>query len=315
MARLTNIMHSRGAAIAAMLLGMAAMAVAFSRGSANLAEASPSFVALAVAAYLALIALWLYLYHRFNVLRSLTSLSATLSVVMLMATPWVMGTLYAGTLLLALSLAATALLFGIFDQPHGQRPLFLAFALFSAASLWRLQFAFFIPLLLLAIWQMRILSPRSLCAALLGLITPWWLAAGCYLVINWHTAQTGSLHLPDMQALLDMPRIMPSSLRQWLVIGFTALAAIVFATINLVKILSYNARVRAFNGLLTLWLVVTIALAAADFRHLLFYIPLLYSLAAYQMAHFFTYRRARRSYIAILSLIALYLAAYIWAVI
>ena len=46
----------------------------------------------------------------------------------------------------------------------------------------------------------------------------------------------------------------------------------------------------------------------------MFYVPLLNCLVAYQIGHFFTYRRNNRSYVAILAVAAVYVALYIWAV-
>ncbi len=58
----------------------------------------------------------------------------------------------------------------------------------------------------------------------------------------------------------------------------------------------------------------TTVFALVNFNNFTFYLPLLDMLAAYQVGHFFTYRRHRRSYIAILLIIAIYAALYCWAV-
>ena len=89
---------------------------------------------------------------------------------------------------------------------------------------------------------------------------------------------------------------------------------ILFLVANLMKILSYNARTRAFNGYLTLLLIFTMVVMLLNFNNFTFYIPLLNCLVAYQVGHFFTYRRHRWSYLAILFLICCYAGFYVWAV-
>ncbi len=96
--------------------------------------------------------------------------------------------------------------------------------------------------------------------------------------------------------------------------GFTILVGVCFTIANILKILSYNSRVRAYNGFLTTAFIATAAFTLLDFNNFTFYIPLLNCLAAYQVGHFFTYRRHRRSYIAIVLLIGCYAGLYAWAV-
>ena len=82
---------------------------------------------------------------------------------------------------------------------------------------------------------------------------------------------------------------------------------------NLIKILSYNARTRALNGFFTILFVFTAIFCVVNFASLTFYLPLLNLAVAYQIGHFFTYRRQRRTYIPLLLIAAIYFGLYIWS--
>ena len=82
---------------------------------------------------------------------------------------------------------------------------------------------------------------------------------------------------------------------------------------NLLKILSYNSQVRAYNGFLTTAWIFTAIFTVVNFNDFAFYLPVLFMLTAYQVAHFFTYRRSMRSYLPILMLIAVYAGFCVWS--
>lgn len=154
--------------------------------------------------------------------------------------------------------------------------------------------------------QMRVLSLRGFLAALLGLITPAWIIFGFGIVDPRliHVRElVGEWALPGSRAMV---RIM-------VVAVFTILTGTFFTVANILKILSYNSRVRAFNGFFTMLFMFTAVLSAVNFSNLAFYLPLLNCMAAYQVGHFFTYRRHRNSFIPILAIILVYFGFYIWA--
>lgn len=250
-------------------------------------------------------ALMIYLNRVYNVLRSLTSMVAGMYFVMLTSLPQVIDTFYAGDLAALLLLLCVALMFSTYADPNSQRRIFLIFFLITLAGLTDFAFALYLPVFLIGCVQMRTLSLRTFLAALLGAITPPWILLG----FGWINIE--DLHWPQISyawsALND-----PDTLKALAVTGFTIFCAIGFTIANLLKILSYNARTRAFNGLLTLLLTATILFILVNFSNFTFYFPLLCALTAYQIAHFFTYRRTRRSYIPILLLMAAYIALYFW---
>ncbi len=155
--------------------------------------------------------------------------------------------------------------------------------------------------------QMRVFSLRTLLAALMGTVTPLWILLGFGIVT------VEELQLPafsfDFRQFLE-----PEMAETGVSVLFTIFTGFFFAAANLLKILSYNSRTRAYNGFITIMLIFTAFFAGVNVGNILFYLPLLNLLTAYQIGHFFTYRRHQRSYIAIFGLMACYIGLYFWAI-
>lgn len=247
-----------------------------------------------------------FINRRFNVLRSLTALVASMYFVMQMALPSVFGQLYGGTVLALVILMCTMLLFSVYGDSQGQRRVFLIFCLLGAGVFTQIAYLFYVPMLMVGCVQMRVMSLRSFLAMLLGFITPAWILFGFGIVtpadIHWR-------NMTMLWSLFDAHELVQTMV----VTAFTIIMGVVFVVANLMKILSYNSRVRAMNGFLAIMFGATALLTLIDFNNFAFYIPLLNILTAYQVGHFFTYRRQRRSYIAVLLLVLVYVALYVWA--
>lgn len=252
--------------------------------------------------------LMIYINRAFNVFRSLTSLVAGLFFVMQTALPSVMDKFYGGDLMGVLMMIGVVLLFSSWSDNSCQRRIYLIFFLLSLAGFTDLSYLLYLPVFLLGCVQMRVFDLRTLLAAGMGVVTPPWILFGFGLV------DPMALHWPRLVvawSMFDSPEV----LHAMVVTGFTLLVGVGFTVANLLKILSYNSRVRAFNGFLTLLLFATGAFAILNFNNFAFYIPLLNCLTAYQIAHFFTYRRSRRSYIPILLLVGAYVGFYVWGLV
>ncbi|MDE6283099.1 MAG: hypothetical protein K2L97_03815 [Muribaculaceae bacterium] len=268
---------------------------------------SPASLILSLAATASMGLIIIYLNRAFNVFRSLTSIVAGLFFIMQTALPSVMGRFYGGDVMGVLMLVNVVLLFSSWSDATSQRRIFLIFSLLSLAAFTDLAYLLYMPVFMLGCVQMRIFNLRTFLAAGMGVLTPPWILFGFGLV------DISTLHIPPLMvawSLFDNPEV----IKALVVTGVTLALGVGFTVANLMKILSYNSRVRAFNGFLTLLLFATGAFAIINFNNFSFYIPLLNCMTAYQIAHFFTYRRSRRSYIPILLIIGLYIGFYVWAI-
>lgn len=251
--------------------------------------------------------LFVYITRLFNILRSLTDLGGTMFLAMQIALPTVLCQLCEGTLLALVALTCVWLLFAVNGDRHGQREVFLIFFLLTTAAFTQWAFLLFVPVFLLGCAQMRILDMRTFMAALFGVITPPWILFGLGIV------NTATLHLPHLTMVWNDPPD-ASTIKMMAILLITITLGVFFTIANLMKILSYNSRVRAFNGFLTMLLIFTALFTVINFNDFTLYVPLLNCLVAYQIGHFFTYRRSKRSYIPVLLIMLLYLALYIWEV-
>ncbi|MCM1517616.1 MAG: hypothetical protein NC117_03135 [Pseudoflavonifractor sp.] len=244
----------------------------------------------------------------FNILRTLTVLYSTLYLVFQSASPSVMGQFYDGTLLCIVILCAMSLLFPTFGQRRpDRRKIFLAFFLLGLGTLTQYAYALYIPVFLIGCVQMRCLSFKGFMAALIGLVTPVWILWGLGVI------SLDNVTLPQFAPIftaLDRHE----AARFIATVGLTIALIIGFGAFNFIKIYSYNSRARAYNGFIGILALATMVYAMADYTNTAAYIPLLNTCAAVQGAHFFTINPGRRSYIGILTLILLYTALYLWAI-
>ena len=192
------------------------------------------------------------------------------------------------------------------DRASGQQRIYLIFFLITACGFSQISFLLYLPVFLLGCVQMRVLNLRTILAALLGIITPPWILFGFGIVTP------DQLHWPRMVMAWNLFGT-DEMIKALVTTGFTLVLGMTFMMLNLLKILSYNSRTRAFNGFFNILWIATALCTVVNFNDFAFYLPLLFALTGYQAAHFFTYRRNRRSYIPVLLLIAVYILFCIWS--
>lgn len=252
-----------------------------------------------------LIALMLVLLNKwFNILRSGSNLFAGVFLIMQMALPALMGQFYGGTLLCFIVLFAVMILYCTYNQPYPRQPIFLIFMLFTIGAMTQYAYVFYIPVFLLGCAQMRIFSVKTLLAVMMGIITPVWIMVGFGLVSLTNVEMP---HFVNVFTALDSER----ALHMLISVGFTLVLLVVLCALNLMKVYNYNSKMRAYNGFLVILSVATAILVLVDFTNLTIYLPLLNCCCAFQVGHFFSVKQSRRSYLAILGIIAVYLGLYV----
>ncbi|MDE6267364.1 MAG: hypothetical protein K2M07_08465 [Muribaculaceae bacterium] len=241
---------------------------------------------------------------QFNTIRSMSRLMATLFLMMQTATPMLMGEFGNGTFIAAVMVIETALLFSCYDDKSSVRRIFLIFFILALCAMLSLPMLFYLPFLLLGLAQMKVFSFRALMASIIGIITPAWILLGFGIISPY------DFRIPEINTIFtDIPFMDPPL---FTAIVLSAGMGILFLVANLMKLLSYNARIRAYNGFFILMLFATIILMLLNIDAIPAYLPMLNLAASYQIAHFFAERRHRRSYIAILATSLPYLVIYVW---
>lgn len=244
--------------------------------------------------------------RQFNILRTLSVFFAAYFLFITCSTPFM--SCFAGTssVLAACMIFCMWILFTLYNEPHSNRRIFLIFAILSVGTLYDWKFLFFIPLFVIGLAQMRILRTKKIIAALIGIFTPPWIVFGLDLMPIPHLPH---IFFTPPTILLQSPEALPflCTVLLTMTIGF------LLGSINLLRILGFNARARAYNGFLAVLGIYTGILAIINFTALPDYMTLLNACVAFQVGHFFRATASRRGYILIVLLFAAYTSLYLWA--
>lgn len=312
---LTYFVHSRGFALITGLLALVLSYVFFSQGdvaaisgdhgfallSANEWISGPGANALSSLVANALVVAGMALCGKlYNVLRTMTMLPVSLFLALQIATPDLFLLFYTGTVLCVLVPACQLLLYSCYRAPDRTRRVFLIFTLLSLASATQYCYLVYIPVFLLGCAQMRIFNGRTLVAAMLGIVTPWWILFGFGII------SPEDMHMPDFVSIFSEIDFNDTLLLLG-TLALTVLLAIASFVLNVLKTIAYNARIRAYSGFFAILTLATVIAMCADYRNIISYVPLLNYCAAYQIAHYFTAHRADRSYVAVLSVVGVYI--------
>lgn len=248
--------------------------------------------------------MWL-INRTFNIIRSVSWFFLGFFMIIQMSVPATMVNFGDGTILCMLMLCVMMLIYSIYMEPWQTKRIFLAFFILGSGALMQYAYMAYVPVLLAGCAQMRVLTFRTILAALVGIVTPTWILWGF-----------GIADLGDFDLSIIMGNFASFSRHDFIVmastVGVTLIAGLIFGVTNLIKVYSYNARSRALNGLMALLSMATGALCIVDFANLPTYIPLLNCCVAFQTGIFFRINGQRRAYLPVLILIIVYSMLYSW---
>lgn len=254
---------------------------------------------------LAIVGMMIFINKVYNIPRTITLIFATFFAVMVSATPDIAAQFCSGTVVALIVIASMMLMFSSFAAQLANRRVFMIFFLLSGAVTVQYAFIIYIPVFFIACAQMRIVSLRMILGALLGIITPWWILFGFGIVT------LDDIHLPHFVNVLDA-----APTRDAVITAITGVLTVLLALtayiLSLLKLITYNAQLRAYNGLLALVTFVTLLAICIDFNNYLAYLTLFDCCTAFFLGHLFVIRNSPRSWIPIAAIILAYYAIYIW---
>lgn len=318
--RLTRSIHSRGVAILMALIVLIGAWMCYATGdftvisgdcgcifpSANGWIPWPAVdLAVNLGIICAICAAMITLNRVYNILRSMTMVYVTFFLAMQMGTPELLVQFFSGPLVALVTMGCAVVLFSTYKRPvSSTRRVFLIFFLLSLGATVQYCYMLLIPVFLLGCVQMRVFRPRGMVAALLGLVTPWWIILGFGIV------RPSDIHPPQFHSIFT--EFAPEDAVLLLVsVGLTVFIALSGMVLNILRTIAYNARTRAYNGFLNILTLVTVMGLCLDYTNLVSYVPLLDCCAAFQAAHYFGPRRFERSWMLILGIILAYIVLYI----
>ena len=322
-ADITKALHSRGALAVAFLLMVVSAYYALASGVGEMIPGNKGTVFpspalwiadpvislwINIAALGAIVGLMIFINKAYNIPRTITLIYASFFAVLQTATPDLTSRLCSATLLAAVVIVSMTLMFSVYDLPSARRRVFMVFFLLSSSLSVQYAFVIYLPVFLVACAQMRIFTFRTVLAALLGIITPWWILFGCGIVAP------SDFHLPEFTSLFDTPDLLDTLIAA-ITAGLTIVLAITSYMLSWLKLITYNARMRACNGLLTLITFITVLAMVADFTNFICYLTLLNCCTAFFIGHMFVIRNSPKAWIVISTITAIYYAIYIWIII
>ncbi len=260
------------------------------------------------AVMLAIIALMIYINKAYNIPRTITLIYASFFAVLQTATPQISAQLCSGSVMALVVIVSMTLMFSVFGDPASRRRVFLVFFMLSSAATVQYAFILYIPVFLLACGQMRVFTLRTSLAALLGIATPWWILLGFGIITP------ADIRIPHFTGVTEVINSLDTILLVS-TIAFTVILTLTAYALSVLKLITYNARTRACNGLLTLITFVTVVAMAADFTNFITYLTLLNCCSAFFLGHLFVIRNSPRAWVAIISITVIYYAIYIWTII
>ncbi|MCM1225286.1 MAG: hypothetical protein NC548_63635 [Lachnospiraceae bacterium] len=312
---MTKFLHSRAMLVLASLLALGcALACVGLAGyppalqSFGLAKAwsgewvvpQPASMWIAVGLNIGIAAMLAYVNKAFNLLRCLTMLQGTVFLFMQMASSRLLVEVNPGLALCFAWIVCMLLLFPNFSASMPQKEVFLAFAIMSGMSACVDEALILIPGLWLACGQMRIFNIRTVLASLMGLACPWIIFFG-FCLIGPDGIQPPSL-LKFGDALSGIDSLFLALL------AFTVFLGAVCWVQNFMKYLTYTAKYRAYQGFVTVSMLLCVLGIACDVADSLAILPVLNVCVALQVAHLFgVIHFTRKSWIPILIILLIYL--------
>lgn len=246
---------------------------------------------------------WMTIIQLFNPFRSLTTLPASLFLIMALSVPDLTDQLFTGSILAATITVCVALLWSSYADIYRLRHIFLIFVILSTLTMTQYCFAIYIPVFIIGCAQMKIFSGRSLIACALGLVTPWWIVLGSGIV------SPTEIHAPEIPEFFNTFDF-DGTLNMILVSGVTGLLLVVSWFGNLMNVLTLNANLRAFNGSISMISVFTVLAMLADFTNAAAYLPTLMLMTSYQLSYMFGKSQDKNGFIAVISICLIYIAIY-----
>lgn len=221
------------------------------------------------------------------------------------ANPCISSYFFEGTAMLVVTTVSAYIIFSTYHRHTSQRSIFLAFALLSFYTMFQFSAIYLMAVFFLSFIQMRVMHLRGFIAMLMGIITPYWIVLGLGLV-TFDSFAIHEMHNAWQTIVTQHPFVII------ITCSATALAALVLMMQNMMRIISYNAKRRACNGLFSTLAITTIIMMCVDYTNVITYLPTLNLCLAIQVGHAFTTSNNDRRYIPILALCAICIGMHIY---
>ncbi|MCM1519582.1 MAG: hypothetical protein NC098_02225 [Lachnoclostridium sp.] len=248
-----------------------------------------------------------YINRRFNVMRSQLTIYTGLFLLLTAANPPLSSTFTASTLLAIALLYTMVLYYTVYNLRRQIRPVYLGAFVVGSVGLISYPAFLYIPVLLMMLIQSRVFSLRSIAAVLFGALTPIWIAWG----FGWlDTDLRLHFYLVNPRLLISTP--------EWTQLTITAAATLLIGFFTgfsvLLKVMTFNARSRMLNGMMTLLASFSGLFMIINYENILLYMTILNATVAFQTAYYLRLRKGRSGYLMVIFVILTSITLYFRAV-
>lgn len=243
--------------------------------------------------------------NQFQFIRTFTSLPATIFVILATCNIGISNNLISGNLLAIVVIISVSLLYFTLQNPNPAL-VFTIFLLLTGCSIFQYAYLTLIPVFIIGVIQMQAISIKTILAMALGVITPFWVLYGLHIVSPSDMQNIQMVSIANVEVVTNSPRFIYNLA--------TAIITFILLVKNMFSVYNYPPHVRAYNGVLTLLTLWALFVSIVDFQNSNSYIPTLYLCCALQVAHSYTISHSRYKYLWVVTLIASYIALYIWQI-
>lgn len=216
------------------------------------------------------------------------------------------GSSLSGSMLtLAILLPCVHILFSLHGRRKTPYGCFLIFSTLGWGSMLQGACLWLMPVFLAGMACLQVFRVREVAAALLGVLTPFWIMFGLGL------ASPASLQWPEPLFISQIPGSPTTIIALLIPAGTAALLLVILMLYNALNTLSEGVRMRALHTFINLLGLACIVLIVFDCRHLPAYLSTLIFCIAFVLARTFTLTRSPRAWILPVSIYALFIIIYI----
>lgn len=208
----------------------------------------------------------IFLNKRYYYIQRADQLQPALFLLLAAAFPWLDRVLCSSTILVAVNLACTAVLFGCYEKRNTTQQIFLTASLLSLGSTVQYACVFYMPLYIAGGIVAKSFSLKEIPAFLLGVAAPYWCLLGTGL------ASITDLQLPTMSNIFTGFAPTAEVISMAVACGVAAVVWLVLAFNNSLQLLKEHIYVRRFNTVVNILGAGSILLMLCDFTNIMAYI-------------------------------------------
>lgn len=242
---------------------------------------------------------------RFSLIPGTGVLYATMFLIAQGAVPWINPRLSSAIILLCVSLICTHILFSLYGQRNASKGIFVIFSTLAWGSMIQYAFILLMPIFLLGALFLSVLRIREAGAALLGILSPFWISIGLGIIAP------GDINLPTLTNLF-YSFTSPGSLFFLLVtLGFASILMLLLTASNALAPSSSGQQHRSYNAFLNLLGISMIWYMLFDASNMLTYASVLMFGLSFQTARYAAIPRHRFAYLPVIIAIPAFIALFI----